>query len=104
MNGQRGSKLILVYLPTKDELEGNALQHAWTAPEEWTGFLENEAEALDVPIINTFREFRSLSKTAMLHLFIQRGERPYPSAEGHLNNEGNEFVAKVLHEKLSEIL
>jgi hypothetical protein len=40
----------------------------------------------------------------MLHLFIQRGELPYPSAENHLNNEGSEFVAKVLHEKLAEIL
>ena len=100
LNGQRGSKLILVYLPTKDELEGNSLQHSWTAPEEWNGFLENEAEALHIPIISTFREFRSLSRMAMLHLFIQRGELPDPNAEGHFSNEGNEFVAKVLHEKL----
>jgi hypothetical protein len=104
LNGQRGSKLVLVYLPTKDELEGNALQHAWTAPEEWIKFLENEAKALDIPIINMFREFRSLSRTAMLHSFIQRGELSIPNAEGHLSNEGNEFVAKVLHERLSEIL
>jgi hypothetical protein len=104
LNRQRGSKLILVYLPTMDELQGNGLRHQWTPAEQWTEFLENEAGSLHIPIINMFKEFRSLSDTTMVHLFIQKGDLPYPSAEGHLNNQGNEFVAKVVHEKLSAML
>jgi len=99
LNQQHSSKLVLVYLPTIYELEGKGLPQ-WTDPEEWTEFLEEEARALGIPLINLFSEFRSLPDNEMVHLFIPKGQLPYLSAEGHFNDAGNELVARVIHDKL----
>jgi hypothetical protein len=99
LNERRSSKLVLVYLPTIDELEGNSLPRL-TARERWAAFLEEESRSLDVPLINLFTEFRSLPDDQMLQLFIQDGQLPYAGAAGHLNDAGNEFVAKMLHARL----
>jgi hypothetical protein len=104
INEQRSSKLVLVYLPTVGELEGKGPEHQWTDPEEWTKFLEEESKSLEIPLINLFPEFRSLPDNEMVHLFIPKGDLPYPGAAGHFNKAGNELVAKVIHDQVSGTL
>jgi hypothetical protein len=92
---QRSSKLVLVYLPTIDELKGGG-------PQDWTEFLEEEARALGIPLINLFREFRSLPYDEIGNQFIPKGQLAYQHAEGHFNVAGNELVAKMIYEQLTK--
>jgi lysophospholipase L1-like esterase len=103
LNEQRSSKLVLVYLPTLQELLAKAPQPGYSS-EPWSEFLEEESSTLRIPLINLFDAFRSLSDDEMSRLFIPKGDLSYPGAAGHLNNAGNEFVARALHDKLVQIV
>jgi hypothetical protein len=52
------------------------------------------------PQLELFPEFQFLPQSTLAALFISKDQLPYPEAEGHLNNAGNQMVAKVLHDKL----
>lgn len=93
LNKERSSNLVLVYLPTLYELKGNG-------PQEWIEFIEKESRALGIPLINLFSEFRSLPYEDVVKMFIPEGQIEYRSAAGHLNNQGNEFVARVINKEL----
>ena len=93
INEQRSSQLVLVYLPTIDELRGGG-------PLEWTEFLEAESRVLGIPFLNLFDEFRALRYDEIGRLFIVKGELSYQHAEGHYMVAGNELVARVLRDKL----
>jgi hypothetical protein len=93
LNDERSSKLILVYLPTQHELEGNV-------PEEWIKFIEKESRDLGIPSVNVFNTFRSLLPQSRALMFIPEGQLNYPSAAGHLNDQGNEFVAELIYQAL----
>ena len=99
LNEAHVSRLVLVYLPTVFEIEGRPLP-GWTAPEDWAKFLAGESRTLGVPFINLFPEFQSFPRATEAGLFIRKGQLPYPEAEGHLTNAGNELVARVLYHRL----
>ena len=99
INRERSSQLVLVYLPTIWELEGRGFP-SWTAPEEWTKFFEEQSRVLDVPLVNVFSKFRSLPHNEMVNMFIPAEKLPYPEAQFHLNEKGNEVVARVVYDKL----
>lgn len=82
LNEERSSMLVLAYLPTLDELKGKD-------PQEWMHFIEKESQALGIPLINVFSAFRSLPNEDIANKF-----------EGHLSNQGNEFVAKLIYDEL----
>src|SRR5262249_3191869 len=94
LNEEYSSKLVLVYLPTMGEVGGNA-------PEEWIHFLETESRDLDIPLINAISIFRSLPYEHVADMFIREGQIDYRDAAGHLNDRGNEFVAKAIYEALA---
>ncbi len=96
---KRSSKLVLIYLPTIWELEGRGGPN-WTPPEVWNEFLKEESKSLDVPLINLFGKFRSLSHREMVDMFIPPEKLPYPEAAFHFSDRGNEMVAKVVYDKL----
>lgn len=97
LNEEHSSKLALVYLPTLDEIKGND-------PQEWMIFIKMESSALGIPLINVLSTFRSLPYEDVVNMFIPKGQIDFPAAAGHLNNQGNEFVANVIHDKLKEAL
>jgi hypothetical protein len=91
LNDEYSSKLILVYLPTQSELEGT---------EEWLKFIEKKSRDLGIPFINVLKTFRSSLPQSRALMFIQEGQLNYPNAAGHLNDQGNEFVAEVIYQAL----
>jgi lysophospholipase L1-like esterase len=91
LNEERSSQLALLYLPTLPESRGNA-------PEEWMQFIEKESRALGIPLINLLRTFRSLPYEEVVKMFIPAGQIQYYGAAGHLNAQGNEFVARRINE------
>lgn len=93
INKERNSKLVLVYLPTKYELKD-------VSPEEWVNFIEQAAQTLHIPLINIMSKFQSMHYEDASKLFISYGKLKYPGAAGHLNDMGNEIVAKMIYEEL----
>jgi hypothetical protein len=98
LNKKRSGNLVLVYLPTLYELKGNSPQD----PQEWIEFIEKESRALEIPLINLFSEFRSLPYEQLVNMFIPEGQIEYRGAAGHLNNQGNEFVARMIYDELKK--
>jgi hypothetical protein len=94
LNEERSAKLVLVYLPVEYELEGNG-------PQEWIQFIEKASRDLDIPLINVLSTFRSLLPQGYaINMFIPEGKLNYPFAAGHLNDQGNEFVAEIIYQEL----
>jgi hypothetical protein len=93
LNEARSSKLVLVYLPTGDELKGNR-------PQELVNFIEAESRALGIPLINVLRTFQSLPYDEAASMFIAKGQIHYSGAAGHLNERGNDLVARLVYEEI----
>ena len=73
-------------------------------------WIEKESRDLGIPLINGFSTFRSLPYEDVINMFIPEGQINYPGAAGHLNDQGNEFVARAIykaiknHPALSQVL
>jgi len=92
LNKERSSKLALVYLPLEWELLGQS------PFEEWMKFIKKESRDLDIPLINVLSTFQSLSYEDVVKMFIPEGQLKLSAAAGHLNDQGNEVVAKVIYQ------
>lgn len=97
LNEKHSSKLILVYLPHPSDLLDNG-------PAEWIQFVERTSRALDIPLIDLLSHFRSLPYEDTVNLFIPKAELNYPGAAGHLNDQGNEVVARMIYKELKKDL
>ncbi|WHZ24065.1 MAG: hypothetical protein OJF47_003177 [Nitrospira sp.] len=86
MNETRSSHLVLVYFPVESELTTNV-------PQEWIDFIQSEAAAQNIILINFFDDFQSLPHKEIAAMYRKK--------DGHFTERGNEFVAKILYEKLS---
>lgn len=93
----RGSRLVLVLLPTSYELAGSS-------PETWREFLSMQAARLGVRFVDLFPAFQEMSDDARAGMFIRPGEVSYPSAEGHFSKAGNARVAEMLYPVLESEL
>ena len=97
LNEAHSSMLVLVYLPTGDELKGNR-------PQESVNFIEAESRALGIPLINILRTFQSLPYDDAASMFIAKGQIQYPGAAGHLNERGNDLVARLVYEEIKKYI
>jgi hypothetical protein len=92
LGNHRSSELVLVYLPTLQELRGKRL-------DGWTAMLESEAAALGLPFIDLFATFDALPDEQLTTLFIPTGSTP-PWAAGHYSPEGNALAAQAIYKRL----
>jgi hypothetical protein len=92
LNRERGSELILVYLPALSDFGPEG-------PGRWLGLMQEESRGLGVPLVNVLERFRALAPEEIRSMYFLPGQAPYPSAN-HLNDRGNAFVAKVIYEEL----
>jgi hypothetical protein len=86
VNEERSSSLVLVYLPTLRELDSDDADF-------WSAVLERQSHALGIPFINLVEEFNGLPDEQVRTLF------PHTDL-GHFNIEGNEYVAKLIYQRL----
>lgn len=87
----RGSRLVLVLLPTAYELDGMTEDAA-----DWTRFLADEAASLGATYLDLFPTFRALEPAERASLFLAEGQVSYPAAAGHYTAAGNGLVASEL--------
>ncbi len=93
LHDSRNSRLVLVLLPTRYELNGRA-------PDEWTAFLAAQAAALGVTYVDLFPLFREIPEQERATLFLRAGQLSYPGAAGHYTRAGNAHVAEAVHRVL----
>jgi hypothetical protein len=93
LNKERGSELIIVYLPALSDFQS-------AGPGAWSELIREETRALEVPLIDVLGRFQALAHENALNMFILPGQGTYPGVN-HLNERGNAFVAKVIYEELN---
>jgi len=87
LNEARGSVLVVMHLPT---LSDRGPDTAF-----WTGVLKAECDALGIPFLNLSAEFDRMPDHEIGRLFL-------PDL-GHFTREGNEYVARLIHQRLARI-
>ena len=95
LNEQRGSQLVLVYLPSTYDLKSGA-------PRKWSAFLEEQSRALGVTFIDLYPQFRAMTSDSLQKLFLRAEDLEFKAAAGHLNRGGNDLVAELIHNELSK--
>ncbi len=95
MNHAQNSVLVLAYLPTREELSGEA-------GASWRAFLANYANRNRLLYLDLFDDFRALPPAQLDRLFINRAAVNFPGAAGHYTEAGNEFVAGLIYHRLLE--
>jgi hypothetical protein len=93
LNRERGSELILVFLPALSDFQPGS-------PGAWSALIREEAQATDVPLIDVLQRLQEMPQEDALKMFILPGKGTYPGVN-HLNENGNAFVAKVISEELN---
>ena len=94
-NRAKGSVLVLAYLPTRQELSGQASA-------SWRTFLADYARQHHVLYLDLFDDFHALPPSQLDILFINRAAVEFPGAAGHYTEAGNEFVAGIIYRRLME--
>jgi lysophospholipase L1-like esterase len=85
LNEERGSILVVVYLPTHND---RGLDTAF-----WIGLLEDECKALGIPFVNLVKDFEQMPDHEAIRLYL-------PDL-GHFNRDGNAYVARRIHQYLA---
>jgi hypothetical protein len=84
-NEKKFSRLVLVFFPLKEEVTSEG-------PREWIEFIEAESKDQGIILIDLFDDFQSLPHKEVVKMFRE---------DRHFTERGNEFVASLLYEKLS---
>jgi hypothetical protein len=93
LHAQRGSVLVLIYLPVKED---------YGAPElgPWRRFAHDAAERLGIPLFDLVPDLNEVALREVDGFFIKVGELPYRYGEGHYTVRGNRFIAETIYRKL----
>jgi hypothetical protein len=85
LNDERGSILVVVYLPT----------HSDRGPDTafWTGLLADECEAIGIPFVNLVKDFEQMPDDEAIRLYL-------PDL-GHFSRDGNAYIARLIHQNLA---
>jgi len=92
-NRAQNSVLVLAYLPTREEITGDASM-------SWHGFLRQYAEQHGVLFLDLLDELRRLPPAELDKLFITQAAVDFPGAAGHYTEAGNAVIADFMYRTL----
>ena len=94
LNQERGSQLVLVYLPTladyKPDIKTDTRRR----------YAQQGAARLGLIYLDLVEDFRKLPEDQIGDLFIPNGAIDFPGAAGHYSAKGHAYIAKRLYEEL----
>lgn len=95
LNREKGSVLILVYLPMEADYAGNELT------DSWRDFVRTEAAKRGVEFVDLVADFQKMPRSQMKKVFLPAGELSFRGAGGHYSAEGNKVIAEALYKRLA---
>ena len=96
LNRSKNSLLVIVLLPTQADYASNESRSL-------RRFLAQELDRRQILFFDLVRDLRELPPRDLERLFIQEGSGTHEAAGGHYSVRGNEYIARVLHERLAAI-
>ena len=94
LNHERGSELVLVYLPVYADHKPNL------KTDTRRRYAEQGAAKLGLIYIDLVDDFRQLPEDELESLFIPNGAIDFPGAAGHYSVKGHEYIANRLYQEL----
>lgn len=94
---ERGSLLVLAYLPVREEYGADSTNYR-----NWRNFLVEAAARDGAVFLDLLAEMRALPREEVPRLFIGATDLTYLNAEGHYSEEGNRFIARTIYRLLGE--
>ena len=94
---ERGSRLVLAYLPQGSDHEPNAFTDWYLSD------LRMVAAQQGVWFIDLVFDFKLMRREKILEMFIAPGSVPFVGADGHYSVKGNKLMADLLYRKLMAI-
>jgi hypothetical protein len=96
LNAQKGSELVLVYLPMRAE-------HGGALDERLPRFVRKAARMRGIAYVDLIEELGRLPAQEARSLYIRPEDSGFPGAEDHLNPRGNAWVAARLHARIAQL-
>jgi hypothetical protein len=96
LNTQKGSELVLAYLPMRGEYRG-------ARDERLPRFVRKAARARGIAYVDLIDALGKLPAHEVRNLYIGREESRFPGAQAHLSTRGNEWVAALLHQRIAQL-
>jgi hypothetical protein len=98
INQRKNSVLVLAYLPRRSDYEPDASSLAWRS------WIRDECARRGVIFADLVDDFRKLPVTTRDGMFIWPGSQQYfAETPGHYDDQGNEYVARKLHDALISV-
>jgi hypothetical protein len=94
LHRERGSVLVLVYLPMRSDYADNPETGAWRT------FVREEAARQDILVVDLVDDLRKVPSTVVDDYFISSGDPSFSSGAGHYSVRGNDFIARSLYDRL----
>jgi len=95
-NRKKGSVLVLVYLPVKEDYQART-------PGPWRRFIRQAAAKKGIAFVDLIEELQKVAPEDIDSLFLGHDVMGFPDAAGHYSVKGNKLIAKMLHARLIEI-
>jgi hypothetical protein len=96
LHAERGSTLVLVYLPGAEE-------YGVSGAGTWRTFAADTARRLQIDYIDLVPDLNEAASAEVKGFFFKVGEIPYLGAEGHYTVRGNRFIADKVYQRLSTL-
>jgi len=94
MHRERGSLLVLVYLPMKSDYLDNPETSLWRA------FVREEAARDSILFLDLVDDLRTIPSGDLDSCFIQPNDAIFSRGQGHYTAKGNDFIARALYRRL----
>jgi lysophospholipase L1-like esterase len=93
LNTEKGSSLLLLYLPTKAE-------HRRAQDDRLPRLVARAAEKLGVAYLDLLEEQKRFSEAETASLYLGKRDTSYPGGAGHFNAKGNAWVAEQVYQRI----
>jgi hypothetical protein len=96
LNRAKGSRLVLVYLPIRDDYSSGSA-------DSLLRFLRAQARTLGVPFVDLVESLREVPPHQVPGLYLDSSRIPYFAAKGHYSEAGNAWVARQIYGRLATL-
>jgi hypothetical protein len=97
LNRAKGSRLVLIYLPTRDD-------YSSCSSDAWRRFIAAQARELGVPLFDLVASVRQLPPGQLPGLYLDASQTRYFAARGHFTVAGNAWVAREVQRRLTALI